>query len=62
MDRNRGHILSEISQRRLENCFAVIADAPGRTLADLFYLPGNGTGIVGYDGLERPTDNAFLID
>ena len=62
MDRNRGHILSEISQRRLENRFGVIADAPSRALADLFYLPGNGTGIVGYRALERPADNALLID
>jgi len=62
MDRNRGHVPGEIAQRRLENRFGVIADAPGGALAGLFYLPGNGTGIVGYRALKRSADNALLID
>ena len=62
MDRNWGHVLGEIAQRRLENRFGVIADAPGGALAGLFYLPGNGTGIVGYRALKRSADNALLID
>ena len=62
MDRNRGDVLGEIAQRRLENRFGVIANAPGRSLAGLFYLPGNGTGIVSYRALKRSADNAFPID
>jgi hypothetical protein len=62
MDRNWGHVLGEIAQRRLENRFGVIADAPGGALADLFYLSGNWTVIVGYRALKRSADNALLID
>ena len=62
MNRNWGHVLCEIAQRRLENRFGVIADAPGRALTGLFYLPGYGTGIVGYRALKRSADNALLID
>lgn len=62
MHRNRGHILGEISQRRLENRFGVIADAPGRALAGLFHLAGNGTDIVAYRALKRPADYALQID
>jgi hypothetical protein len=62
MDRNRGDVLGEIAQSRLENRFGVIADAPGCALAGLFYLAGNGTGIVGYRALKRSADNALPID
>ena len=41
MDRNRGDVLGEIAQSRLENRFGVIANAPGCALAGLFYLAGN---------------------
>ena len=53
MDRNREHVLGEIAQRRLENGLGVIVDAPGRALAGLFYLTGNGMDIVGYRALKR---------
>ena len=62
MDRYRGDVLGEIAQRRLENRFGVIADAPDRALAGLFNLPGNGTGIVGYRALKRSADDALPID
>ena len=62
MDRNRGNVLGEIAQRRLENRFGVIANAPGCALAGLFYLAGNGTGIVAYGALKRSADNTLPID
>src|SRR5215813_4109051 len=62
MDRNRGHVLGEIAQRRLENCLGVIAIPPGCMLGGLVYLPGKWTRIAGYRALKRSADNALTID